>query len=67
MRKKFINYYTKDSTDNPMDTISDYTSASSSSKRNTDYLKNNLSKYTNREVWMPVPEKLTDQINSTLD
>jgi len=56
MRKKFINYYTKDSTDNPMDTISDYTSASSSSKRNTDYLKNNLSKYTNREVWMPVPE-----------
>lgn len=67
MRKKFVNYYFKDDVENPMERISDYTSSSSSSKRNTDYLRDNLSKYTNREVWRPIPEKLTDQINATLD
>jgi hypothetical protein len=66
MRKSFLDYY--NGGENPIEQIqTGYSSPSTASKRNTHYVKSQLEKYTNTDVWEPVPEKESDPLNVILD
>ena len=66
MRKAFNNYY--NGGEIPLEQIqTGYSSRTSASKRNSNYVKSQLEKYTNTDIWKPIPESESDPINMILD
>lgn len=67
MRQSFMRYY-EDGKESPIDQLDiNYGSSSSNSKRNTHYVKSQLEKYTDTDVWKPIPETNDDSLNGILD
>ena len=67
IRKDFNNYY-YNSGENPVEKIQrGFSSSRTSSKRNSHYVKSQLEKYTNTDVWKPVPDQNSSALNSLLD
>ena len=67
IRTSFISYY-KGEADNPIDEIQrGYSSPRTAGKRNAYYVKSQLEKYTNTDIWKPVPSEATDPNNSILN
>lgn len=63
LRESYINYYHNDG-DNPLDTIQSLSAKSSNKKKNANYLRSRLKKYSDTSIWQPVSE---DNINPILD
>ena len=67
MRKAFNAYY-KGEGENPIEQIQrGYSSSRTSNKRNASYVKSQLEKYQDTNVWKPVPSDQSDPLNQILD
>ncbi len=65
--RKAINDYYRNGGDNPIEQIqTGYSSSNTASKRNAHYIKSQLEKYTNTDIWKPIPEE-SDNMNLILD
>jgi hypothetical protein len=67
MRKAFNAYYRGEG-ENPIEPIQrGYSSPKTASKRNSHYIKSQLEKYQDTNVWKPIPSEQSDPINQVLD